>query len=237
MKTVKSILTVLFMLAAVQIASAYYSPSTGRWLSRDPMGEPGFQALQETSPQIDNSIQQQSARWIERDPITVEQTANSYAFLGNKPIRQTDLLGMVGSVPVSLMEAMASGDVGQVEAILASMSEDDAGYALARAWLKKVAECEAIHAGYDLLKCKGCDTCTAQSECIKNAACLTAEAAGRKKYLDLKCDYCLAGSIARGSEKAEKGYQMQLAQVLRMYAKCVLKFSSLAETSSSPSNP
>ncbi len=30
-------------------ASAYYSPSTGHWLSRDPMGEPGFEALRASS--------------------------------------------------------------------------------------------------------------------------------------------------------------------------------------------
>ena len=36
MKTTKSFLVVLFVLAAAQIASAYYCPSTGRWLSRDP---------------------------------------------------------------------------------------------------------------------------------------------------------------------------------------------------------
>lgn len=234
MKTTKSIITVLFVLLTAHIASAYYCPSDGRWLSRDPIGEPGFQVLQ--VPQMPNAIQQQAARWIERDPVTTQQTANPYAFLGNKPIRQTDLLGLVGSVPVSLAEAIASGDVGTVESILAGMSEDDAGYALARAWLKKVAECVAIHAAYDLLKCKGCDACASREDVLKNVACLTAEAAGRKKYLDLKCDYCLADSIARGSEKAEKGHQIQLAQVLRMYAKCVLKFSSLPETPSS-SNP
>lgn len=228
MKTIKSILVVLFMLAAVQIASAYYCPATGRWLSRDPISEPGFQVLQVA--QLPDPIQQQAARWIDRDPATMQQTANPYAFLGNKPIRQTDLLGMVGSVPVSLTEAMASGDVAQVEAILAGMSEDDAGYALARAWLKKVAECDAIHAAYDALKCKSCNACTSRAEVLKNAACLTAEAAGRKKYLDLKCDYCLAGSIARGSATAEKGHQMQYAQVLAQLAKCAIKFSSLPET-------
>src|ERR1035437_9273324 len=44
MKTTKSIIVTLFVLLTAQIASAYYCPSTGRWLSRDPVGEPGFEA-------------------------------------------------------------------------------------------------------------------------------------------------------------------------------------------------
>ena len=46
------ILLVLFALVVVfttNRASAYYSPSTGRWLSRDPMGEPGFETLRAAS--------------------------------------------------------------------------------------------------------------------------------------------------------------------------------------------
>ena len=65
MKTAKSIVVVLFVLLTAQIASAYYCPSTGRWLSRDPIGEPGFQALQmavQTSPIM-------RGRWINRDSI------------------------------------------------------------------------------------------------------------------------------------------------------------------------
>jgi len=227
MKTTKSVLVVLFVLLMAQIASAYYCPSTGRWLSRDPIGEQGFQVLQVA--QMPNPIQQQAVRWVDRDSATMQQTANPYAFLRNEPVRSTDLLGLVGSVPVSLMEAMASGDVAQVEAILAGLSEDDAGYALAKSWLQKVAECEAIHAAYDVLKCPSCNACTTRAQVLKNAACLSAEAAGRKKYLDLKCDYCLALSISRGSATAEKGHQMQYAQILAQLAKCAIKFSSLPE--------
>ena len=78
MKTTKSILVVLFALLTAQIASAYYCPSTGRWLSRDPMNELGFENLQAASmpSRIGNSVSQSSGRWMERDK-TVDASASS----------------------------------------------------------------------------------------------------------------------------------------------------------------
>ena len=64
MKTTKSIIVILFLLLTAQIASAYYCPSTGRWLSRDPISEPGFQ-IQKMAAQIPAGI---SSRWLIRDP-------------------------------------------------------------------------------------------------------------------------------------------------------------------------
>jgi hypothetical protein len=236
MKATKSILVVLFVLLMAQIASAYYCPSTGRWLSRDPLGEQGFQVMQ--VPQMPNPIQQQAVRWIERDPATLQQTANPYAFLGNKPIRQTDLLGMVGSVPVSLMEAIASGDVAQVEAILAGLSEDDAGYALAKAWLQKVAACDALHAAYDALKCVSCKACTTKEQAEKNALCLSTEIALRQAFINKKCDYCLAGSIngPGGSAKAAAGHEAQVAQLTVQLLFCTKQIGVLP-SATPPSSP
>jgi hypothetical protein len=65
MKTAKSIIVVLFVLLTAQIASAYYCPSTGRWLSRDPIGEPGFQAV--AQPGISTSLP--PSRWVNRDSL------------------------------------------------------------------------------------------------------------------------------------------------------------------------
>ena len=69
MKTEKSIIVVLFVLLTAQIASAYYCPSTGHWLSRDPIGEPGFETLRAAGvvSSTVNPDQSQSARWINRD--------------------------------------------------------------------------------------------------------------------------------------------------------------------------
>jgi hypothetical protein len=40
------LLTALVSLGLVETASAYYDPRTGRFISRDPIGEPGFMLVQ-----------------------------------------------------------------------------------------------------------------------------------------------------------------------------------------------
>jgi hypothetical protein len=74
MKTTKSIIVILFVLLTAQIASAYYCPSTGRWLSRDPIGELGFENLRAASigPRagpVARSDSLPASRWIHRDLI------------------------------------------------------------------------------------------------------------------------------------------------------------------------
>lgn len=102
MKTTKSILVILFALLTVQIASAYYCPSTGRWLSRDPIGEPGFQALQTASSpsRIGNSVLQSSGRWVSRDPIEEKGGLNLYGFVVNSPVNTVDFLGLRIADPI-----------------------------------------------------------------------------------------------------------------------------------------
>lgn len=95
MKNTKSIVIVLFVLLMAQIASAYYCPSTGRWLSRDPIGEPGFQALQIASQtSIKPTPLPSSDRWISRDPIPGREGKNLYGFVENEAISQVDYLGL-----------------------------------------------------------------------------------------------------------------------------------------------
>ncbi len=68
-KTIKAVALFVIALTA-QNVSAYYNPSTGRFLSRDPIGEPGFQLLQtaQAPSQIGLvPIAEQSSRWINRD--------------------------------------------------------------------------------------------------------------------------------------------------------------------------
>jgi len=103
MKTIKSIIVVLFVLLTAQIASAYYCPSTGRWLSRDPIGEPGFQALQtaSVSPGIGNSVLQSSGRWVNRDSNQERGGLNLYGFVYDDPIQKIDLFGLsTGTITV-----------------------------------------------------------------------------------------------------------------------------------------
>ena len=99
MRTTKSIITVLFVLLAAQIASAYYCPSTGRWLSRDPMGEPGFEHLRAAGvvPKIGQVVSPASlppGRWINRDSVASEKEPNRYTMVGNNTPNQFDILGL-----------------------------------------------------------------------------------------------------------------------------------------------
>ncbi len=99
MKTTKPIAFSLFVLLATQIASAYYCPSTGRWLSRDPMGEPGFENLRAAGmlPKVGQAISPASlppGRWINRDPIAAKKEPNRYTFVANNPVGTVDLFGL-----------------------------------------------------------------------------------------------------------------------------------------------
>ncbi|MEP0916980.1 DUF4157 domain-containing protein [Leptolyngbya sp. DQ-M1] len=85
---------------------------------------------------------------------------------------------------------------------------------------KKIAECEGIHASYKALKCSSCKPTDTRAERLAKIACLTALLAGRRKYLQEKCDYVLAGSIARGSAVAERGHEIQAEQIAKMLLKC-----------------
>ena len=102
MKTTKSIIVVLFVLLTAQFA-AYYCPSAGRWLSRDPMGEPGFENLRAARVvpmpgQIISPSSLPPSRWINRDSIAAKNDPNRYAFVRNEPMSKTDALGLIGPV-------------------------------------------------------------------------------------------------------------------------------------------
>ena len=117
MKTAKSILVVLFVLLTAQIASAYYCPSTGRWLSRDPIGEPGFRA-------IAKSLQLGPSHWVNRDqsdetailksdetklkPLQ-EALMPSYLFNQNGAISKRDFLGLATTTYTWSASPCASG--------------------------------------------------------------------------------------------------------------------------------
>ena len=162
-------------------------------------------------------------RWINRDPIGEKGGNNTYGFVRNKPIRSVDLFGLTDSVTTSFLAAIASGDVAALELILTTGEGvlTEAEIAAGRAFLQRVAACEAIYVSYDALKGPGCNKCKTKAEAQAVAAKLALEITGRTAYLAQKCDYCLAGSIARGSAVAAKGHQIQLAQKGVELAKCL----------------
>lgn len=94
MKRKITLVSVLFVaLWTAQTALAWYDPSTGRWLTRDPIGEPGFQALQRVRAISQTyGIASPSSRWIQRDRPDNE---NRYLFVGNNSVNHIDPLGLI----------------------------------------------------------------------------------------------------------------------------------------------
>jgi hypothetical protein len=101
------ILPVLFAFAVLLTAnqaSAYYSPSTGRWLSRDPSGELGFETLRASSAvprvgQVANSASLPPSRLFVRDTIATKKEPNRYGFVHNDALDNSDLLGKDTNLP------------------------------------------------------------------------------------------------------------------------------------------
>lgn len=98
-----------------QTALAWYDPSTGRWLTRDAIGEPGFQAIQRVSAAAipaGNSVPSASSRWVHRDTVgnaannglrnmtrtPAADAPNLYCFVENEPLNRVDALGLA-SIP------------------------------------------------------------------------------------------------------------------------------------------
>ena len=65
----------LLLWASIAPVYAFYNPTTGRWLSRDPIGQPGFQVS-------------------ERNRYAPVRDENTYIFVGNNPLTSFDLLGL-----------------------------------------------------------------------------------------------------------------------------------------------
>lgn len=91
------------VLWTAQTALAWYDPSAGRWLSRDPIGEPGFQAIQRAATMVAAPTPlAPTTRWITRGPVVpgvnrsteVIVGANLYSFVRNMPIDRIDPFGL-----------------------------------------------------------------------------------------------------------------------------------------------
>jgi hypothetical protein len=70
------------VLLTAQIASAYYCPSTGRWLNRDPKEEDGWNNIDLNNSFTSDFADQQS-------------NLNTYESMSNDPIDSIDKLGLV----------------------------------------------------------------------------------------------------------------------------------------------
>ena len=71
------LLVLLGLLFWAGTASAFYNPTVGKWLNREPINEPGFKVLTERY-----------------EPINWSEEKNLYGFIGNGPLNRYDLFGL-----------------------------------------------------------------------------------------------------------------------------------------------
>lgn len=79
-QTSLSLVALYFACLLVNPASAFYNPSSGRWLSRDPINEPGLKLLTGSS-----------------SGFNLSEEKNLHAFVGNAPPASVDHLGWFGT--------------------------------------------------------------------------------------------------------------------------------------------
>jgi hypothetical protein len=80
-------LAILATLMMVDSALAYYNPRTGRFLSRDPVGEPGAILIREVAA---------TTAFIPRDPGGAAAEGNTYRYANNSPAVYIDPHGLWG---------------------------------------------------------------------------------------------------------------------------------------------
>jgi hypothetical protein len=81
----------------------YYKTSTGTWLCKDPLGEPGFEVLHGAS--VVPRIGQVRSRTLVRGFIAEKKGPNLYAFVKNDPESKIDLFGLDDGPDVSWVPA------------------------------------------------------------------------------------------------------------------------------------
>jgi hypothetical protein len=95
-KTTGWMLALMLGLFAVQRAQAFYNPSVGKWLSRDPVAEKGFAFLSATS----------------KDELNSE--FNPYGFLNNTALDHFDYLGLTGTSSSGTSCAISGSNMGRL---------------------------------------------------------------------------------------------------------------------------
>jgi len=96
MKTQRMLLLVVLGALFAREAQAFYNPSAGRWLSRDPIAELAFQSALRTSQRFSDTA----------------HDGNAYLFARNEGISAVDLLGLC--VPVNSGPGTLTGGLGTV---------------------------------------------------------------------------------------------------------------------------
>jgi uncharacterized protein RhaS with RHS repeats len=97
MKSMNRYLSAAFAVITIFAANsvhAYYNPQTGRWLSADPVAEPGFRMLQGAYGGSVVGAAVSHGRFLNRDIGDRRDELNLYAFVGNDSANYFDALGL-----------------------------------------------------------------------------------------------------------------------------------------------
>jgi hypothetical protein len=95
-RTSASVAYLLLLLVGFD-AQAFYNPSTGRWLNRDPIGEAGFSLGTEQ-----NLPTMEARRNAAKANIFANEDYLVYVLIGNNPVGYIDLLGLTPCQPCGL---------------------------------------------------------------------------------------------------------------------------------------
>ena len=155
-------------------------------------------------------------RWISRDPIEEQGGLNLYNFVNNDPVNHWDLWGK---------EIPSFDSVDANPSIIIDLIKDELGITL-KEFQKKLYTCVSIYKLYKSFKCSGCSKgklCFTREEAAIRAACLSSEIALRERYVLLKCDYVLLGSVRAGSKRKEINHRIEIANKSRALMKCLEK--------------
>ena len=203
----------------------YYHPKTGRWPSRDPIEERGGANLYGFVG--NDGVNQMDILGLDASAATIGTGSffGSMALAGSRGAATGSRGGPFGAVALAGASAILTSGAMAIQelsdAIDSSERLDEAEAAsmeLAKVIAKKLAErislCEAIHQAYDSMKCKKCSKCTPCDQAVVNSACWASKLALRGRYLTMKCDNVLAGSIA------EEGHIQALAEQSKAASDC-----------------
>jgi len=110
-------LPLLFFLSLAPIASAFYDPSLGRWINRDPLGDAMSIPTERFAETRATAGELLTAYWTAPyEPII---GPNLHLFLANNPGNFIDPYGL-SSIHAQVTSAVAQGDVCALESLLAT---------------------------------------------------------------------------------------------------------------------
>jgi hypothetical protein len=110
-------LVLTFLLLLPVSARCFYNPNTGKWLSRDPIGQPRFDGNQylsfstEDLQSLEIDQDDESGDFLEIAQGNIFQRAGKleYVVVGNDPVNKSDLYGLACLVVANRTRAASSG--------------------------------------------------------------------------------------------------------------------------------